>query len=103
MHALLPAVLLLTSPLSAAAAGAVTFKSIIEGKILPLFDAAIALIMMLALLGFLWGAVRFIFFAGDDKSRADSRKFMGWGVVALAVMIGLWGIVAIITKLFLKP
>lgn len=78
-----------------------TLKAIISGKIVPFFDSVVGLIMVIALLGFLWGAVRFIFVAGDDKTRSDARSLMVWGLVALFVMVSLWGITKLIRATFL--
>jgi len=65
-----------------------------------IFDSAISLIMVVALLAFIWGAIRFIGTAGDDKSRAAGRQLMVWGTVALFLMVSVWGIVRIIKTTF---
>ena len=50
----------------------------------------------LALLVFFWGVVKFIFNAGDEEKRREGKKFMLWGIIALFVMVSLWGIVTLI-------
>ncbi len=46
------------------------------------------------LLAFFWGIVRFLFAAGgDEKAITEGKKFMGWGLVALFVMMSVWGII----------
>lgn len=59
----------------------------IVNKIIPILFAV-------ALLGFFYGLVKFIFGADEDKSGA--KKTMIWGVVALFVMASVWGLVKFI-------
>ena len=77
-----------------------TLKAIITDNILPIFDAAIGFIIVLAVLAFIIGAVRFMYAAGDDKSRSDGRTMMVWGTIALFVMVSVWGIARIIHVTF---
>ncbi len=46
-----------------------------------------------ALLVFIWGLAKFIFKSGDEKSHEEGRAIMTWGVIALFVMVAVWGIV----------
>lgn len=59
------------------------------------------LVMGLALLFFAIGIVRFISTSGDDKSREQGKQLMVWGIIALASMVAVWGLVNIITATFL--
>lgn len=52
---------------------------------------------MVAFAAFFWGIVLFIFNANDEKKRQDGKAWMGWSVVALFVMITIWGIVGLFT------
>jgi len=51
----------------------------------------------LALLAFFWGLAKFIFSAGDEEKRKEGKKVMGWGIVALFVVVAIWGIVFFIS------
>lgn len=62
--------------------------------------AIIPLIFTLAFLYFLWGMVMFIRGADDVKKREESKKFIYWGIIGLTVMVGVWGIVKIVTTTF---
>ena len=62
--------------------------------------AIIPLIFTLAFLYFLWGMVMFIRGADDVKKREESKKFIYWGIIALTVMVAVWGIVKIVTTTF---
>lgn len=62
--------------------------------------AIIPLIFTLAFLYFLWGMVMFIRGADDVKKREESKKFIYWGIIGLTVMVGVWGIIKIVTITF---
>ena len=64
-------------------------------------DGIVLFLMTLSVLAFIWGAVRFIYSAGDERTRAQGKQTMVWGVLALFSMAGIWGIVAIIKQTFL--
>ncbi len=52
-----------------------------------------------ALLLFFWGLAVFIFSAGDDEGRRKGRQRMIWGIIALFVIVSVWGIVQIVRVL----
>ncbi len=49
-----------------------------------------------ALLFFFWGMAKFILHAGDERGREEGKEVMKWGIVALFVIVSIWGIVAFI-------
>lgn len=65
-----------------------------------LVDLALPIVVALALLGFFWGLVKFIFAQGNEESKADAKKIMIMGVVALFVMVSVWGLVNFIGDAF---
>lgn len=48
----------------------------------------------LALLVFIWGLVKFIWKAGDEKSHEEGIALMKWGLLALFVMLSFTAIIA---------
>jgi hypothetical protein len=58
----------------------------------------IPFVVAIALLLFFWGLATFILAAGEDEGRRKGRQRMIWGVIALFVIISVWGIVAIIRQ-----
>jgi hypothetical protein len=58
------------------------------GRLIPIFVA-------LALIYFIWGLIKFVI-AADAEAREDGKKMMWWGIVALFVIVSIWGIVAFI-------
>lgn len=66
--------------------------------ILPFFEFAdnvlLPVLFGLALLFFFWNLVRYAIIGGANKeSRATAKTLMLWGVLALFVMVSIWGIV----------
>jgi hypothetical protein len=60
----------------------------------------VALIVGLALISFLWGIVKYIWKGEDENARKESKQFMFWGIVGLAVMVSVWALVSIIANFF---
>lgn len=56
----------------------------------------IPFLVALALLYFLWGLAVFMFKSGDEKAIEEGKSKMIWGVIALFVMISVWGLVAVL-------
>lgn len=67
---------------------------IINGSVIPLIFAV-------ATVFFVWGAVKFFLInAGEEAQREQGRQFMIWGIIALAVMLSVWGLVAMLGSTF---
>ncbi len=64
-----------------------------------LVSLMVPVLMVLALALFLWGLVVFIFQADSDQARAAGRARMVWGVIALFVIVAVWGLVALLAEL----
>ena len=56
-------------------------------------DILIPLVAALALLYFFWGLAKFILASGDEEARANGKHIMIWGIVALFVIVSVWGLV----------
>lgn len=56
-----------------------------------LVEAALPLLIGIGLLAFLWGLVKFIFAGAEAKE--EGKSLMIWGLVALFVMVSVWGII----------
>ena len=46
-----------------------------------------------AVLIFLWGVVQFVMNAGDPGEREKGRNHIIWGVVGMAIMLSVYGII----------
>ena len=74
-------------------------KSIL-GIFVDLLNLSINLMMVLALLGFIYGAIKFIYSAGDERARDAGKKTMVWGILALFFMVAVWGMVKVLKQTF---
>jgi sorbitol-specific phosphotransferase system component IIC len=66
---------------------AVAQFGLLVGRIIPV-------LVVLALLLFIWGIVRFISASGDEKAAEEGKNKMIWGIIALFVIVSVWGLVA---------
>ena len=57
-------------------------------------------LVALALTVFLWGMVVFIANSANDEKRAQGKKKMVWGIVALFVIVSVWGLVNLLQTVF---
>ncbi|MDQ3089527.1 MAG: pilin [bacterium] len=58
-----------------------------------LVDLALPIIVAVGLLAFFYGLAKFIFSAGDGEKQKEGRQIMIYGVIALFVMVSVWGLV----------
>lgn len=75
----------------------------IEGVITVIqriLNLLLPVVVTLALLLFIWGLVIFIKNAGNEEGRKEGKRRMGWGIVAIFVIITIWGIVRLIAGTF---
>ncbi len=58
-------------------------------------QALIPIVIGLAVLVFLWGVLKYVL-ASSDAGKGEGRTFMLWGIIALFVMVSVWGLVNIL-------
>lgn len=63
-------------------------------------SSLIPLLITLSVIVFIIGVIKYIAGADDSAKREDGRKFMLYGIVALFVMISIWGLVGILQGTF---
>jgi hypothetical protein len=63
--------------------------------LISLVNKIIYLLISLALVGFMWGVVKFLFSGTNENARSEGRKFMLYGILILFVMTSMWSIVYI--------
>ncbi len=66
-------------------------------------DTLLPVVATLALLFYFWQMALFILRAGDPEARRHAVRAMAWGLVALFVLVGVWGIVAILAQMLGVP
>jgi len=60
---------------------------------IDLILTVIPIVAGLALVVFFWGLAKFILKAGEESAREEGKQVMKWGIVALFVLVSIWGIV----------
>ncbi len=84
-------------PVVASAASAPKdFQGLIQ-RFMDLIQLAVPVLMSLAVLGFLYGVATYMWKGSEsDAARKEGSKFMMWGIIALFVMVSIWGLVGIL-------
>jgi uncharacterized membrane protein len=65
-------------------------------------NSLIPLIISIGLILFLIGIVQFVTAGGDEEKRAAARGMIIFGIIALFVMVSVWGFVNILSKTFFQ-
>lgn len=61
----------------------------------------VPLVFALAIVGFFWGLFKTLIWGGADESkRSEGKQLMLWSIIALAVMVLIYGIIFFIGELF---
>jgi len=61
----------------------------IARSLVNLLTGVVAAIVLLV---FFWGMAKFVLNAGELEARVEGRRLMFWGIIALFVMVSVWGI-----------
>ncbi len=64
-----------------------------------LIGAATPIVVALALVFFFWGLAMFILSSGDEKKK-EAISVMIYGIIALFVMVSIWGIINVLQTTF---
>jgi hypothetical protein len=72
------------------------FKEFI-GFLVDLLNPLTVIVASMSLLVFFWGLAKFILVSGDEKALDEGKQLMFWGVIALFVMVSIWGIVNLLS------
>ena len=78
-----------------------TFKNLLDYITCIIANSVIPLLFAGAAIMFIWGVVKFFIIDADEEAkRAQGRQFMIWGIIALAVMLSVWGLAGILGSTF---
>jgi hypothetical protein len=87
-------------PLSVHAATVTDLEGLIS-YVISLMNLLVPVIIGLAVLGFLFGVMKYIF-AHDTKNIADARNYMIFGIIGIAVMLSVWGLAFFVKNTFFQ-
>ena len=65
-----------------------------------LASRAIGILVVIALAVFFWGLVKYLFKLGGEEGSKNGKDLMIYGIVALFVMVSIWGIINFIANFF---
>lgn len=65
----------------------------ILNKILPI-------IISIAVIWFIYNVFNYAILSGDEEAKTKTKNKMIWGIVALFVMVSVWGLVGLLTGTF---
>ena len=68
-------------------------------KIGELLSAVIPVLIALGVVYFVWGVVMYVI-ADSEEAKSKGKNSMIYGVIGLAVIVGLWGLVGIVINTF---
>ncbi len=77
-----------------------TLTGIINWASCTLINSVIPLLFTLASVGFMWGVIKYFINPDNEEARKKGKTYMLWGIIALFVMISMWGLVGVLTRTF---
>lgn len=83
-----------------ASCGSITNFTSLVTCIAGLINAVIYLLIGIAVLLFIAGLVKYITAGGDEKQVTEAKNYILFGIIAIFVMVSVWGLVAILTNTF---
>lgn len=66
-------------------------------KIQGLLELVVPVLVTVGIIYFVWGIVSYVI-ADDEEAKSSGRARMMWGIVGLAVIVSMWGLVRILTE-----
>jgi predicted membrane channel-forming protein YqfA (hemolysin III family) len=64
-----------------------------------LLNAVIPVVILLGVVYFVWGVVSYVI-ASDEEAKKSGKNRMIYGIIGLAVIVALWGLVNILVDTF---
>lgn len=66
-----------------------------------LMQAVVPLLVGLAVVFFVYGIIKFFLNPDNEEKKKEGKTFILWGIIALFVMVSIWGLVGILSGTFL--
>ncbi|MFA6324934.1 MAG: pilin [Candidatus Paceibacterota bacterium] len=68
-------------------------------KIGSILNTLVPVLIALAVVYFIWGVVQYVI-SSDEEAKKSGKMRMIWGIIGLVVIVGVWGLVGIVTNTF---
>lgn len=79
--------------------GAKTLADFLNLIITQALEPMVGIMLVLGLVVFFWGVVKYIKVTGGEE-KAEAKAIMFWGIIALFVMVSVWGLVQVLVNTF---
>lgn len=76
-----------------------TLETVVKA-LLDILKPVAPILIGLALVIFFYGLIKFIAASGKEESIAQGRRLMTWGIIALFVIVSVWGLVGLLSNTF---
>lgn len=77
-----------------------SFEQVIFDINRTVLNPLIQFAFIVAFVVFIWGVMQFIRNANSPEERKKGQDHMMWGIIGLVIMLGVFGIITIITRTF---
>jgi succinate dehydrogenase/fumarate reductase cytochrome b subunit len=64
-----------------------------------LLDQLVVFLIALAVVWFIWNVIRYTM-SSDEEKKSAAKSQMIWGIIAIAVIVSVWGLVAVLQSIF---
>lgn len=79
--------------------GSVTTLQSLLCKFNELLGAVLPFLIAIAVVIFVWGVIQYVI-ASDEEAKSAGRDRIIYGIIGLVVIVGLWGLVRLVTNTF---
>lgn len=98
MKKILSFALLFSPALAFAQSSPVTNVNQVTNLVLGIFNIIIYVLVALAVVFIVYNIVMYMIKGNDSAAKTEALKGTGWGLVGLAIIVSIWGLVGIITR-----
>ena len=79
---------------------AATIKGILDTISATILGPVVYILVIAATAVFIWGLIKFLTSAHDDKKAGEGKQLIIWGVVGLFAIVAMWGLVLVLQNTF---
>lgn len=72
----------------------------VSSKLVQIGNLVMYLLIALAVIFIVWNVVMYIVKGADPEAKTAHMKNVGWGILGLAIILSIWGLVNILTTTF---
>ena len=64
-----------------------------------LLDQLVVFLIALAVVWFIWNVIKYTM-SSDEEAKGKAKSQMIWGIIAIAVIVSVWGLVGLLQNIF---